>query len=249
LASGPPDELARRRDLGCDRVAQVEGVYRKWWNRRGRQYFYLSKRINGRPRAVYVGTGPVTEMLAAEVESRKQVRADASRAWAAWTAEVAVAENPLDDLCAGWNCSPLRPCWRVAITDTIAASGGRVVSVVKFKPGEALAAVTPVEVHAIIAAANAGDISALPALKQALADHPELVERLGDLAAHVERGLVALVAGPSFVAAEAIAAHLARMRQELGDASASPLEKLLIKRLVLCWLACHAAELRKQLDK
>jgi hypothetical protein len=70
-----------------------------------------------------------------------------------------------------------------------------------------------------------------------------LIDRLGDLAAHVERQLVALVAGPSLAASEAVTAHLARMRAELGEDSASPLERLLITRLALCWLACHAAEI------
>jgi hypothetical protein len=33
------------------------------------------------------------------------------------------------------------------------------------------------------------------------------------------------------------------MRAELGEAAASPLEKLLVRRLVLCWLVAHHAEL------
>jgi hypothetical protein len=119
------------------------------------------------------------------------------------------------------------------------------VSIVKFRPNEAIAPIIPVEVQAVIAAANAGDRSTLPALKQALADHPDLIDHLGDLAAHVERGLVALVARQCLAIAEALTGHLEKMRNELGAESASPLEKLLIKRLVLCWLACHAAEVER----
>ena len=115
--------------------------------------------------------------------------------------------------------------------------------IVKVRTNEGVEPVIPAEVQRVIVAANAGDVSALPALKKALADHPELIDRLGDLAAHVERSLVALVAGPSLTASEAVTAHLAKMRKELGEDSASPLEKLLIKRLGLCWLACHAAEI------
>jgi hypothetical protein len=117
------------------------------------------------------------------------------------------------------------------------------VSIVKFKMNEGAESVIPVEVQRVVVAANAGDVLALPALKQALADHPELIDRLGDLAAHVERQLVSLVAGSSLTASEAITAHLAKMRRELGEAVASPLEKLLIKRVGLCWLACHVAEI------
>jgi hypothetical protein len=103
----------------------------------------------------------------------------------------------------------------------------------------------PSELHAVIAAANAGDTSALPALRRALAADPDLIDRLGDLAGHVERGLVALAAGPSLAASEAITAHLAKLRAELGEAAASPLEKLLVRRVVLCWLACHQAEVER----
>ena len=119
------------------------------------------------------------------------------------------------------------------------------MDVLKFRPTDPPAPLIPPDVQAAIAAANAGDRSALPALRRALADHPELVDRLGDLALHVERGLVALVAGPSLVAAEAVTAHLAQMRADLGEGAAAPLERLLIRRLVLCWLACHAAEVER----
>jgi hypothetical protein len=130
-------------------------------------------------------------------------------------------------------------------TDTIEVNGGSDVSVVKFKPNESVAPTIPVELQAVIAAANAGDVSALPALRQALVQHPELINRLGNLAAHVQQGLIALVAKSSLVASEAVSAHLAKMREELGEEWASPLEKLLIQRLVLCWLACHAAEVER----
>jgi hypothetical protein len=105
--------------------------------------------------------------------------------------------------------------------------------------------VIPPELNTVIAAANAGDMSALPDLRRALTDHPDLVDRLGDLAAHVEQGLIALAAGPSLAGSEAITAHLAKMRAELGEASASPLEKLLVRRVVLCWLAAHQADLER----
>jgi hypothetical protein len=116
---------------------------------------------------------------------------------------------------------------------------------VKFRPNEGIAPIIPVEVQTVIAAANAGDRAALPALKKALVDHPDLIDRLGDLAAHVELALVALVAGPSLVVSEAITARLEKMRNELGEETASPLEKLLIRRLVLCWLATNAAEVER----
>jgi hypothetical protein len=97
----------------------------------------------------------------------------------------------------------------------------------------------------MIAAANAGDVSAVPALRRALAEHPELIDLLGDMAAHVERGLIALAAGSSLVGSEAVPLHLAKMRAELGEDAASPLERLLIRRVVLCWLATHQADIER----
>jgi hypothetical protein len=43
----------------------------------------------------------------------------------------------------------------------------------------------------------------------------------------------------------AVTAHVSKMRRERGEESATPLEKLLIQRLALCWLACHAAEVER----
>ncbi len=117
------------------------------------------------------------------------------------------------------------------------------MSALKCRLTEPVTAVIPDEVRNAVLAANTGDPAALPALKKALADHPELIDRLGDLAAVAERSLIAHVAAPSLAAAEAATLHLAKMRTELGMDSAPPLEKLLITRVALCWLACHAAEI------
>jgi hypothetical protein len=117
------------------------------------------------------------------------------------------------------------------------------VNILKFNQTEPAEPVIPVEVQRIVIAANAGDRSALPALKKALADHPDLIDKLGDLAGYVELQLVSLVAGPSLAASETVSANLARMRRDLGEDAATPLERLLIKRVALCWLAVHAAEI------
>ena len=50
---------------------------------------------------------------------------------------------------------------------------------------------------------------------------------------------------PGLAGAEAVAAHLAKMREELGEAAAPPLERLLVRRVVLCWLACLQAEVER----
>jgi hypothetical protein len=72
-----------------------------WLTRGTKKCFYLSKRINSRPRSVYVGTGPAAEAAADEVEARKRERLRASNACAALKARIGTAEHPLDALCEG----------------------------------------------------------------------------------------------------------------------------------------------------
>jgi len=69
-------------------------------NRGGRKLLYLSRRVNGKPRKIYVGTGPLADLLAAELESRKRKRQVAREACAAWKADTRTAEQPLAELCA-----------------------------------------------------------------------------------------------------------------------------------------------------
>jgi hypothetical protein len=95
---------------------------------------------------------------------------------------------------------------------------------------------------ALVCRANEGDESAVPGLRRALAEYPVLAERLVRLALRAEEAVIELVAGSSLAAREAVALHAGRLRDELGEAAASPLEKLLIQRLVVSWIACHAAE-------
>jgi len=70
-------------------------------NRGGRKLLYLSRRVNGKPKKIYVGTGPLADLLAAELEGRKRARKATAEAYAAWKAQVGAVENPLDQLCAG----------------------------------------------------------------------------------------------------------------------------------------------------
>ena len=70
-----------------------------WLNRGNRKVFYLCKRVNGKPRQIRVGTGPLANKLAAELEARKAARKAAAKAFTSWTAQVRAVEDPLDTLC------------------------------------------------------------------------------------------------------------------------------------------------------
>src|SRR5262249_20314681 len=94
----------------------------------------------------------------------------------------------------------------------------------------------PAEVKDLLDRAGAGDPSALPALRRAFDENPELVARIGDLAAHAEQALLALAAGDNLAAREAIARQVTKLRAEMLGAGASRLERLLVERVALCWL-------------
>jgi hypothetical protein len=74
------------------------------WGRkqRGRAggYFYLSKRIDGRPTKVYVGAGPAARQAAREVEDRRRRRLAERDARLLEEARLAAADQALRELTA-----------------------------------------------------------------------------------------------------------------------------------------------------
>jgi hypothetical protein len=91
--------------------------------------------------------------------------------------------------------------------------------------------------------AQAGDHSCLPELRRLLNDRPELWRQFGDLARHVRDALLTLASGTSLLARESISRRLDELQAELSGPSPSPLEKLLVERLVLCWAQGYLADL------
>jgi hypothetical protein len=84
--------------------------------------------------------------------------------------------------------------------------------------------------------AEAGDRSVLPQLRRALDSDPDLWRAYGDLAAHAEASLAMLAAGQNLLLAESLKRKLAELKAELGGASPSPLERLLVERVTATWL-------------
>jgi hypothetical protein len=99
------------------------------------------------------------------------------------------------------------------------------------------------EIRVLLDRAQRGDQTVLPALKELLDERPELWREFGNLAWHAEQALLNLASGKSLLAREAIGRKLAELRSELAGATPPPLEKLLVDRIVLCWLHVHLAEL------
>jgi hypothetical protein len=101
----------------------------------------------------------------------------------------------------------------------------------------------PEELKGVLERAAAGDASALPALRVAFDDHPELAAWLGDLAEHATRALLDLAAQGCVVAREALGREAAALRGRLRSEARTELERLLADRVAVCWVAAHQADL------
>ena len=99
------------------------------------------------------------------------------------------------------------------------------------------------ELRELVSRARQGDVTVLPRLKEFLDAHPQVWEELGDLARHAEEALIRLVAGNDLLVGECIRRDLAALREELEGPAPSPLEKVLVRRIVLCRLQVHQADL------
>ena len=67
---------------------------------------------------------------------------------------------------------------------------------------------------------------------------------LGNIARRIEYDLVDKLCGQDLAFREALIMKLEVMRAELAGPNATPLERQLVERVVLCWLTVHEAEYR-----
>jgi hypothetical protein len=88
-----------------------------------------------------------------------------------------------------------------------------------------------------------GDESSRGEVRRLLEEAPQLAGPLGgDLARNAERALVRALAGTNLAQQEAVARKMDQLRAELSGPDPQPLERLLVQRVVLCWLYVHHAD-------
>jgi hypothetical protein len=91
--------------------------------------------------------------------------------------------------------------------------------------------------------AEKGDRKVLPALRAWLDQHPECWDYVEDLAKTTRQSLVKRAGGEkNLLIQEVYERKLTAMAQELAGPTPSPLERLLVERIVLCWLHLYYAE-------
>jgi hypothetical protein len=100
------------------------------------------------------------------------------------------------------------------------------------------------ELLSLIKRAEGGDRSTLPELRRILSE-PSAVDLLGgDLARQAEEAFVNNAAGKNLVFREALTRKLELLRAELCGPDPTPVERLLVERVVACWLQVQDADAR-----
>jgi hypothetical protein len=83
--------------------------------------------------------------------------------------------------------------------------------------------------------AQRGDREVLPLLRQSLDEMPHLARKFVDPARQTERSIMKNYAGDDLLIQEALPRTLKLMREELAGPNPSPLEELLVERVVMTW--------------
>jgi hypothetical protein len=94
----------------------------------------------------------------------------------------------------------------------------------------------------LVQRAQTGDVEACRALREILDNTPGLWDFVGDLAIQAEQRWLDFIAGDDAIFRDALARKVRTMKAELAGASTSPLEKLLVGRIIATWLQSHQAD-------
>lgn len=112
------------------------------------------------------------------------------------------------------------------------------------KADESDAPATADQLRALLKRTRAGDATALPLVRRLL-ESPFGIDLFGgDLARLARDSFVDALAGGDIGLKEAVGAKMTQLRDELLGPSPAPVERLLVERVVACWLQVHDAEAR-----
>ena len=94
----------------------------------------------------------------------------------------------------------------------------------------------------LVQRAEQGDETVLGELRAALDVNPWVWERYGDLAKQSQAAWLGLIAGSNLMLHESTRRKAAQLRAELAGPAPSPVERLLVERIVSSWLQTHYAD-------
>jgi len=90
--------------------------------------------------------------------------------------------------------------------------------------------------------AVSGDENVLPELRRVLKAHPEMWHEYGDLAAQPQESWMHLTAGNNLLLHESLRLKSQELRADILGEKPSPLERLLVERVVATWLQVNYAD-------
>ena len=100
------------------------------------------------------------------------------------------------------------------------------------------------EMQQFIDRAQRGDETTLPVLRKLLNEARNVDTFGGNLAQQTERTLIEAAAGKDLMFKEALTRKLELSRAELSGPAPTPVERLLVQRIVTCWLQLQDADVR-----
>jgi hypothetical protein len=95
------------------------------------------------------------------------------------------------------------------------------------------------ELRSLLESARRGEAAAVPALRAALDQCPQVWEKYGDLAGHALGSWIELISGPDLALAEALGRTAVALKAELAGPAPTPLERLLAERVVACYFQTY----------
>jgi hypothetical protein len=219
------------------------------WERRDRaRFFYVSQWLRGRVVKQYVG--PAHDPLARIIATVKQLQRAEIQAAAAKLRAEQTAYQQADDLVGelhrqgeilataglvarGWYRHSQGPWQRRKRKSKMRSTE---------QSGGAAGASGENGFVELVSRANRGDAEALAEVRAILDRNPGVWQEIADLAAHTQAALIRLIATGNQVLAESLPKKLEAMKAELQGESPTPLEKILVERIVAGWLQVEFAE-------
>jgi len=100
------------------------------------------------------------------------------------------------------------------------------------------------QVKTLLSAAEQGDVKALHKVRALMPDYRQYVQdKYGDLGKMTERLLIHHYSGDQLPLQDGLRHGAERVRQALEGPAPTPLERLLIERIVCCWIHAHFTEI------
>jgi len=101
------------------------------------------------------------------------------------------------------------------------------------------------QVDKLLVAAEKGNVEALRKVRASMPEYREYVlEKYGDLGKTTERMLIHQFTGKHYPWQDGLKQRTDHLRGELEGPNPSPLERLLVERIVCCWLYAHFTEIQ-----